>query len=123
MSTATISVDEFMALEQKVLQTVELIKKERDARATAEAGRSEAEAAKAAVEAELTTAREEASHAKAELSVTQQELSAAQQEIGILKQDLDANGDVQSEVVALQQERETVRLRVEKMLAHLDELL
>ena len=32
-----ISVDEFQALEQKVLQAVELIKKEREARAVAEA--------------------------------------------------------------------------------------
>jgi hypothetical protein len=37
MGTEGISVDEFQALEQKVLLTVELIKKEREARATAEA--------------------------------------------------------------------------------------
>jgi len=36
MAAATISVDEFQALEQKVLQTVELIKKERELRAAAE---------------------------------------------------------------------------------------
>jgi len=36
MSTATISVDEFQALEQKVLRAVEIIKQERDARAKAE---------------------------------------------------------------------------------------
>ena len=37
MSTATISVDEFQALEQKVLRAVEIIKQEREARARAEA--------------------------------------------------------------------------------------
>ena len=37
MGSASISVDEFQALEQKVLQTVELIKREREAKAAAEA--------------------------------------------------------------------------------------
>ncbi|MEG9433153.1 hypothetical protein [Terriglobus sp. ADX1] len=37
MATTTISVDEFQALEQRVLRTVELIRSEREARATAEA--------------------------------------------------------------------------------------
>jgi len=37
MSTATISVDEFQALEQKVLRAVEIVKQEREARAKAEA--------------------------------------------------------------------------------------
>jgi chromosome segregation ATPase len=109
MGSATISVDEFMALEQKVLQTVELIKKEREAR-------SAAEAAKAAVEAELSAARAEESMLKAELSV-------AGQEIAMLRQQLSASSQAQEAVAAMQRERETVRLRVEKMLADLDELL
>jgi len=37
MSTSTISVDEFQALEQKVLRAVEIVKREREARAAAEA--------------------------------------------------------------------------------------
>jgi hypothetical protein len=37
MSTTTISVDEFQALEQKVLRAVEIVKREREARAAAEA--------------------------------------------------------------------------------------
>ena len=37
MSTATISIDEYQALEQKVLRAVEIIKQEREARAKAEA--------------------------------------------------------------------------------------
>jgi hypothetical protein len=37
MSTSTISVDEFQALEQKVLRAVEIVKQEREARAKAKA--------------------------------------------------------------------------------------
>ena len=37
MSTSTISVDEFQALEQKVLRAVEIVRREREARAAAEA--------------------------------------------------------------------------------------
>ncbi len=37
MSTAVISLDEFQALEQKVLRAVEIVKKERELRAAAEA--------------------------------------------------------------------------------------
>ena len=37
MSTAAISIDEFQALEQKVLRAVEIVKREREARAAAEA--------------------------------------------------------------------------------------
>jgi len=37
MSTATVSVDEFQALEQKVIGAIEIVKQEREARAKAEA--------------------------------------------------------------------------------------
>ena len=37
MAISTVSVDEFQALEQRVLRTVELIRKERELRANAEA--------------------------------------------------------------------------------------
>ncbi len=37
MSTATVSVDEFQALEQKVLRAVEIVKQERETRAKLEA--------------------------------------------------------------------------------------
>ncbi len=37
MSTAAVSIDEFQALEQKVLRAVEIVKREREARAAAEA--------------------------------------------------------------------------------------
>ena len=94
MGSASISVDEFQALEQKVLQTVELIKREREARAAAEAE-------VVAVRAELATRKEELA----------------------LRQELAASGDVHAEVQSLQREREAVRLRVEKMLASIEEII
>jgi chromosome segregation ATPase len=70
MSTG-VTVDEFQALEQKVLRAVEIVKREREARAAAEA------------------------------------------EVAALREQL----------AALSQERDSVRQRVEKMLAQMDELV
>ena len=109
MGSASISVDEFQALEQKVLQTVELIKKEREARAMAEAARAAAEAEVAAT--------------KAELAARKDELTLRGQEIVALRQELAASGDAQGEIQSLQREREAVRLRVEKMLASIEEVV
>jgi len=77
-----VSVDEFQALEQKVLRAVEIVKREREARAAAEA--------------EVTSLREQ--------------LSAR-------------TADAEDQVAALNQERDAVRQRVEKMLAQMDELV
>ena len=82
MSASTISVDEFQALEQKVLRAVEIVKREREARATAET--------------EVASLREQL---------------AAQQSA------------TESELNTLTKERDAVRLRVEKMLQQMDELL
>jgi uncharacterized protein involved in exopolysaccharide biosynthesis len=87
-ATATISADEFQALEEKVLRAVSIIRSEREARAAAEA--------------ELATANES-------ITDLQNKLSAAE--------------TAQAEVETLTRERETVRQRVEKMLAQMDELL
>jgi len=102
MGSASISVDEFQALEQKVLQTVELIKREREARASAEA---------------------EVVAVKAELAKRKEELESRAQEIVALRQELAASGDANAEVKNLRHEREAVRLRVEKMLASIDEIV
>jgi len=85
MSTAAISVDEFQALEQKVLRAVEIVKREREARAEAEA--------------EVASLREQLA--------AQSSLSA----------------NTSTELGTLKKEREDVRLRVEKMLQQMDELL
>jgi len=102
MGSASISVDEFQALEQKVLQTVELIKREREAKAVAEA---------------------EVAAMKTELAARKEELELKGQEIVALRQELAASGDANAEVKTLQREREAVRLRVEKMLASIDEIV
>jgi chromosome segregation ATPase len=79
-----IAADDFNALEQRVLRTVELLKKEREARATAE------------------------------------------QNANTLQQLLDEQSaqltKVQDQVRAFEQERETVRQRVERLLNQLDEI-
>jgi chromosome segregation ATPase len=85
MSTSTISVDEFQALEQKVLRAVEIVKREREARAAAEA--------------EVASLRDQLAQLGAQSSSTESQLQA------------------------LNQEREAVRQRVEKMLQQMDELL
>jgi SMC interacting uncharacterized protein involved in chromosome segregation len=91
-----VSVDEFQALEQKVLRAVEIVKREREARAAAET--------------EIATLREQlAAQAKAsqsQLEATLREKAAAE-----------------SQVATLNQDREAVRQRVEKMLQQMDELV
>ena len=84
-TAATISLDEFQALEQKVLRAVEIVRREREARIAAEA--------------EAATLRD------------QLDALAA------------ASNATQSQITTLNQEREAVRLRVEKMLAQMDELV
>jgi hypothetical protein len=89
MSSSTLSsgitADEFQALEQKVLRAVEIVKKEREARAAAEA-----------------------------------EVASLREELATYKQNARA---VESEITTLTKEREAVRVRVEKMLQQIDELL
>ena len=101
MSTsAPISADEFQALEQKVLRAVEIVKREREARAAAEA---------------------EVAHLHQQLADRQAELD--QQRADHAAQ-LDRHTSAsQAELSNLQQEREQVRQRVEKMLQQMDELL
>jgi chromosome segregation ATPase len=89
MSTSTISsgisADEFQALEQKVLRAVEIVKKEREARAAAEA-----------------------------------EIASLREQLAAQKSNARA---VETELTTLNKERDHVRLRVEKMLQQIDELL
>ncbi len=90
MDTATqgesvISQDDFQALEQRVMRAIELVRKEREARATAE--------------------RENA--------VLREQLASL----------TSASNTAQEQITTLNQERESVRLRVEKMMQQIDELL
>jgi SMC interacting uncharacterized protein involved in chromosome segregation len=83
MGTTVVSADEFQALEQKVLQTVELIKKEREARAHAEAERN-------AVQSELAALREQMHVQAASASSATKELEGMQREREAVKQRVEA---------------------------------
>jgi chromosome segregation ATPase len=72
MSTAAISVNEFEALEQKVLRAVEIVKRERQARAAAEA--------------EIVSLREQLSTQSGLTDETNTELQALQKERGEVRQ-------------------------------------
>lgn len=85
LEPSTVSADEFLALEQKVLRAVEIVRREREARAAAEA--------------EATSLREQ------------------------LDRLTSASNSAQTQITALNQERDSVRLRVEKMLQQMDELV
>lgn len=101
MSTsAPISADEFQALEQKVLRAVEVVRREREARASAEA--------------EVVRLGQQISALQAELD--QQKTAHAAE--------LDhQNSASEAQLSALQRERAEVRQRVEKMLQQMDEFL
>lgn len=116
MSASTISVDEFLALEQKVLQTVALIKQEREARHAAET-------AKAAVDADLAMARQLLEQAQAKMEALEQRVAAQAEELAAQAQLIVSSHAAASTVRALEQERDMVRQRVEKMLGDLDALL
>jgi uncharacterized coiled-coil DUF342 family protein len=91
-----VSVDEFQALEQKVLRAVEIVKRERDARAAAEA--------------EVASLRRQLAD---QAETAQSQATAAQRE----------KEAVESQVAALNEERDGVRQRVERMMHQIDELL
>jgi hypothetical protein len=79
MTTSTISIDEFQALEQKVLRAVEIVKQEREARAAAEA--------------EVASLREQlaaqADAANSQLSTLNRERDAVRQRVEKMLQQMD----------------------------------
>ncbi len=87
--SAGITTDDFQALEQKVLKAVEIVRREREARAAAEA--------------EVQQLREQ-------VNALTEQLTASQ-------------SSAHTQIATLNQERDAVRLRVEKMLEQMDELL
>jgi chromosome segregation ATPase len=123
MAAATISVDEFQALEQKVLQTVELIKKERELRSSAEARVQELEAGAAAMSDRTHALETQKTVLESERDHYEAERNAAMAELATLRDSLGANKAMETELEALRRERESVRQRVEVMLAQMDELV
>ena len=82
MSTSTISVDEFQALEQKVLRAVEIVKREREARATAEAE-------VAALRQQLADQQNASSATESELTTLTKEREAVRQRVEKMLQQMD----------------------------------
>ena len=66
-AVATVSADEFQALEGKVLQAVEMIRRERDARTVVEAERAAAQAQVVVLQERLAAREEANSTARTEL--------------------------------------------------------
>lgn len=102
-SVSSVSVDQFQALEQRVLRAVEIVKQEREARAAAEA---EVRALREQLAAQAEAAKSDAEAARARVEAAQREQKAAEGQIG-----------------ALNHERDTVRERVERLLKQMDELV
>jgi chromosome segregation ATPase len=98
-----VSVDEFQALEQKVMRAVEIVKQEREARGAAEA--------------EVHSLREQLAARTAELQLQLDEARSRAQAIQSEKE------AAESQVGSLSQEREAVRQRVERLMHQMDELL
>ncbi len=137
MSTG-VSVDEFQALEQKVLRAVEIVKREREARAVAEgevaslrqqlaaqaeAAESQIAAAQSKAEAaqsQIASAQSQADTVQSQVQAAQSEMEAAQSHAEAAQREKEA---AENQIAALNQERDAVRQRVERMLHQMDELL
>jgi chromosome segregation ATPase len=92
MESGTISVDEFQALEQKVLQTVELIRKERDLRAAVEAERDEAQAEIATLQERLHSLEEASSTRQTELDTLHRERESVRERVERMLRQMDEIG-------------------------------
>jgi len=82
MSTSTISIDEFQALEQKVLRAVEIVKREREARAAAEAE-------VASLRQQLATLQSSSTAAESEINTLTKEREAVRQRVEKMLEQMD----------------------------------
>ena len=100
MSTSpTIGTDDFLALEERILRAVEIVRREREARAS--------------LEAEVTRLRQRLEGQAKELEQLHRDRET----------DAAAANSAQTELAALQDERAEVRGRIERMLHQMDELV
>lgn len=88
-STATVSADEFQALEGKVMQAVETIRRERDARTAVEAERNAAQAEVDVLKERLAALQEASSTAETELRGLQQEREGLRERVERMLQQMD----------------------------------
>lgn len=99
LASTPIGTDEFQALEQRVLRAVEVVRREREARAAAEA--------------ELGRLKQRVSEQATEIERLEREYAEQR----------DAAEAANNELVTLNDERAEVRGRIERMLHQMDELL
>ncbi len=107
-----VSVDDFSALEERVRRAVDVVKRERQARAAVEARVAELDTR--ATESEARAVQAEARKVELEARASQAEAQAQAQSPVVER--------LQSELSALRTERDQVRQRVERLLAQLDAL-
>ena len=88
-SAANVSADDFAALEGKVLQTVEMIKREREARAAAESERQQVLEELASVREELQRQAEATAAAQRELEALHRERNAVRQRVEQMVRSMD----------------------------------
>lgn len=105
-----LAADDFNALEQRVLRTVELVKSEREARAVAESRIQSLEAA-------IKSLEDSGLNAEQRVISLEERLQQANQKIATLTEQ---STQAASHVESLEKERDTVRTRVEKLLKHLE---
>jgi chromosome segregation ATPase len=107
-----LAADDFNALEQRVLRMVELVRSEREARTTAEARIH-------SLEATVRSLEDSGLNAEQRVIALEERLQQANQKIAQLTEQ---GAQSASEVRTLEKERDAVRIRVEKLLKHLDEI-
>lgn len=117
--TLAVSLNDFSALEERVLRAVDLVKKERQDRNAAEARAAQSE--ERAVQNADHAVQAEARAVQSEERAKHAEERAAHAEAKLREQTPVVEG-IQSEVKALRTERDHVRQRVEKLLEQLDGL-
>ncbi len=100
-----VSVDEFAALEERILRAVHLVKQERQARTAAEAVAAEAQARASQAEARTAEVESRAAQSEAEL-----------------RDKAPLVDGLQAEIKTRKAERDHVRERVERLLQQLDAL-
>jgi chromosome segregation ATPase len=108
----SIAADDFNALEQRVLRTVEMLKQERE-------GRMAAEQRVQALENSVRSLEDSGLSSEQRAENLQQRLSDAEHKLEELTAQAAQNAD---HVQTLEKERETVRERVERLLKHLEEI-
>jgi chromosome segregation ATPase len=108
----TLAADDFNALEQRVLRMVELLRSEREARATAEARIK-------SLETSIKSLEDTGLNAEQRVISLEERLQDASQKIARLTEQ---GAQSAAQLESLERERDTVRTRVEKLLKHLDEI-